>query len=210
MKKHSKRIRQCRAADVMTRDVLTVRSSLAAVDAANFLFSHGLTGVPVVDEQNRCVGVFSALDFTRVSRILAGTNEPPTICPFQMRHRLSDGRDVTLCTLPAGLCSLQGREFEENQTRTTCCSPNEIVVEWQSLQPRLSPTDPVRRWMSAEPITVRADTSLADCASRMARARIHRLVVLDDDQQIVGLISSIDIMKAIGDGRIETIPKTEN
>ena len=55
------------AADLMTRDVVTVPQQLPAADAAQVLLARSISGVPVVDDRGRCVGVFSATDFARLA-----------------------------------------------------------------------------------------------------------------------------------------------
>jgi CBS domain-containing protein len=49
-------------ADVMTRDVLTVTPSTGVQEIARLLWSHGISGVPVVDEAGALVGIVSELD----------------------------------------------------------------------------------------------------------------------------------------------------
>jgi signal-transduction protein with cAMP-binding, CBS, and nucleotidyltransferase domain len=114
-----------------------------------------------------------------------------------LRHRTAAGNDITLCTLPQGFCLLQRSEAEEGRTRHVCSYPQEIVVEWTTLQSACLPTDPVQRWMTAEPITVSSDATIAECAARMLQARIHRLVVVDDEQRVVGILSNTDLLKAV-------------
>ena len=191
--------KQLTAADMMTRDVITVSQHIPAAEAAQTLLSKSISGVPVVDDDKRCVGIFSAADFTRISQTLAesNSNSPPIACPFQMRHRGVDGTEGTLCTLPLGLCPMQRSDEEEGHQYKLCCFPHEIVVEWQALQPPLLPTDPVQRWMTAPAITVNQTATVKECATRMAQARIHRLIVVDDDQHVLGLVSSMDVLSSI-------------
>jgi CBS-domain-containing membrane protein len=74
-----------------------------------------------------------------------------------------------------------------------------IVVEWQSFELKLSPTDPVRRWMYAAPTTVNATTKIEDCAARMRQARIHSLVVTDDERHVIGILNSLAGLDAISE-----------
>lgn len=187
------------AADVMTRDVITVQECTPAAEAAQFLISKSICGAPVVDGQGNCVGIFSAVDFARIAATLPDREVTPEICPYQVHHRRVDGCDVTLCTLPVGQCPLQCPETEEGRVRNTCRFPHEIIVEWQPFEPKLSPTDPVKRWMSAVPITVNSKTTLPECAARMEQARIHSLVIVDDEQHIVGILNTLFGMEAVAE-----------
>ncbi len=187
------------AADVMTHDVISVQESISATEAAQFLISKSICGAPVVDDQGHCVGIFSAVDFSRIAQTLPEQDAALEVCPYQSHHRHVDGCDVTLCTLPAGKCPLQRPETEEGQARNTCRYPHEIVVEWQSFEPKLLPTDPVKRWMSAVPITVDSKATLAECAARMEQARIHSLIVIDDDHHIVGILNTLLGLDAVAE-----------
>lgn len=49
-------------ADLMTRDVITVNPDTALLAAASILARHNLTGLPVVDEAGRVVGILTEYD----------------------------------------------------------------------------------------------------------------------------------------------------
>ena len=51
--------------DLMAKDVVVVSSHSTMADAAETLSKNSISGVPVVDEQGRCVGILSAADFVR-------------------------------------------------------------------------------------------------------------------------------------------------
>ncbi len=65
-----------RAHQIMTRDVITVGPRASVVDAATIMLRGGVSGLPVVDEQNRLVGVISEGDFLRRSEIGTGHKRP--------------------------------------------------------------------------------------------------------------------------------------
>jgi len=185
------------AADVMTTNVVTVRQDLPAAEAVQILRSKSISGLPVVDDEERCVGVFSTADFSRLAESYAEPHAPPVPCPFQQRHRRVDGSDVTICTLTPGMCLMQRTDEEAGTTRTVCCNPHEIVCDWTTLQPEITPADPVERWMTVDPITVPATADIHECAQRMLNAHIHRLIVVDEDHRVVGVISSTDLLTAL-------------
>jgi CBS domain-containing protein len=187
------------AADLMTRDVVTVHQSLPAAEAVQILLSKSISGVPVVDDDNHCVGVFTHADFGRLAQACSEPHAPPVSCPFQLRHRRTDGRDVVFCTLATGQCPVQRTEVEDGVSRTVCSDPHEIVCDWTTLQPTCKPTDPVHRWMTVDPITVDSMATIPECAARMLRARIHRLIVVDDEQRIVGILTSTDLLTALAE-----------
>lgn len=53
------------AGDVMTRDVVTVTPQTPVAEIVHVLLGHAISGVPVVDEQRRVVGVVSEGDLLR-------------------------------------------------------------------------------------------------------------------------------------------------
>ena len=57
--------------DVMHRNVVRLPASSTMAEAANILLKHGISGAPVVDELNRCIGVLSSVDFVKRQHDLA-------------------------------------------------------------------------------------------------------------------------------------------
>ena len=63
-----------RAHQIMTRKVITVKADTPVLDAANLMLQHHISGLPVVDEAGRLIGMVSEGDFVRRSEI--GTQRP--------------------------------------------------------------------------------------------------------------------------------------
>jgi CBS domain-containing protein len=63
-----------RAHQIMTRRVITAKADTAIVDAANLMLQQHISGLPVVDETGRLIGIVSEGDFIRRSEI--GTQTP--------------------------------------------------------------------------------------------------------------------------------------
>lgn len=61
----SRRFLDLTAADLMSRGIITIPQTLSVRAAAHCLAEHGVSGVPVVDETGRCVGVFTKSDVCR-------------------------------------------------------------------------------------------------------------------------------------------------
>lgn len=72
-----------------------------------------------------------------------------------------------------------------------CCS------EWQVMDLEEIPTDEVARYMTHDPVTVAPVTPIGQLARRMLDAHIHRVVVVDRQNQPVGVVSSTDILAAV-------------
>jgi CBS domain-containing protein len=61
-----------RAHQIMTRSVVTVSPETTIVDAANLMLQRHVSGLPVVDESGKLVGIVSEGDFIRRSEIGTG------------------------------------------------------------------------------------------------------------------------------------------
>lgn len=54
--------------------------------------------------------------------------------------------------------------------------------------------------MSEEIAVIAEDVSLPEAAAAMLRNRVHRLPVVDDKQKLLGIVSTMDIMRVVADG----------
>jgi CBS domain-containing protein len=90
----------------------------------------------------------------------------------------------------------------------TCATPLCVCSDWQVLEIHELPVDEVRRHMTADPVTVRTDTSVGQVARLMLDAHIHRVIVVDVQGRPIGIVSSTDLIAAIGQsesaGGVET------
>ena len=59
------------------------------------------------------------------------------------------------------------------------------------------PTIPVREVMTRDPITIRDDASFFDLTKAFREAAVRRLIVVDKDGKLVGLISIDDILELL-------------
>ncbi|MCA9284908.1 MAG: CBS domain-containing protein [Phycisphaerales bacterium] len=55
----------------------------------------------------------------------------------------------------------------------------------------------VEEFMTSDPITAAPNTPLPQLAGRMAEARVHRVIVVDGEGFPVGIVTSLDLVKAI-------------
>jgi CBS domain-containing protein len=63
--------------------------------------------------------------------------------------------------------------------------------------------------MTAPVASVTADTSLADIARQLTAGRFSGLPVVDGDHRVIGLVSEIDLMTALLNGRDGSTPAAE-
>ena len=203
MRAKNKPLQALTAADLMKPDVIRLPEDMPPRDAARLLLRNQIGGAPVVDAQGKCVGVFSAIDFLRLSEMRADVTRPtgpplPITCSFQTKHRTSDGKEVMLCTLPPGVCSIQVKQEEPGgETLIVCSQPHCVLVDWQVVDVEKLSTDEVRRFMTPDPVTARPATSIRVLARMMIDAHIHRIIVVDEERKPIGVVSSTDVLAAL-------------
>jgi CBS domain-containing membrane protein len=59
------RLLTLRVADAMSKEVVCVSLRDSMAEAAQKLVKHSISGAPVVDEEQRCAGMLSAIDFVK-------------------------------------------------------------------------------------------------------------------------------------------------
>lgn len=199
----SKPLRELTAEDVMSRTLVRLPEAMPLREAARLLLRNHVGGAPVVDAQGKCIGVLSATDFLRFAERRADTARPTSApllvsCGFQAKHRTKDGKEVTLCLLPPGVCPVQmpwsGAAGEQ---LLICTEPHCMFVDWQMVNLENIPEEEVRRFMTADPVTVRPDTTIRTLARMMIDAHIHRIIVVNDEQWPVGILSSTDLLAVL-------------
>jgi CBS domain-containing protein len=76
----------------------------------------------------------------------------------------------------------------------------DLVV--RGLAHAVAPSTPVRAIMTVHAVTCFADERLEDAVDHMVRGGVRRLVVLDRDQEVVGLLSVDDLAVLQPDGHL--------
>lgn len=191
------------AGDLMNPDVVCLAEEMPLREATRRLLENHIGGAPVVDARGKCVGVFSSIDVLRFSELRADATRPtappqPVSCSFQTKHRTSDGKEVTLCTLPPGVCPVQVEQEEPGGEKLIVCSqPHCVWVDWQVVNLEKLPADEVRRFMTSDPVTCRPDTSIRVLARMMIDCHIHRVIVVDEERRPIGVVSSTNLLAAL-------------
>ncbi len=194
-----------KAADLMSRDVVTVPEGMSLRAAAHLLFQNQISGAPVVDASGRCIGVLSAADFVRwaIEGGHGAEDVPLPACPYQVKGRLLTGEGAVICTLAEGCCPLQVmRPTTTGRHTAVCRQPTGVLCDWQQVTEDL-PRDAVRHHMTADVVTTSPQTPLPELARMMIDAHIHRVIVVDAGRRPVGVVSSTDLLAALaraGDG----------
>jgi CBS-domain-containing membrane protein len=186
------------AADLMSRDVVTIHRRTSLRTAAHLLRRTGLTWAPVVDEQGRCVGMLSTLDILRwVERDGPGAEpQPIRTCPYQTQGRLLTDEEGVICTLAEGSCPLQAMlPMTAGRHTARCMAPHDLLADWQQVLED-APADEAGNYMTANIVIVRPDAHWTDLARMTTDSHIHRVVVADEFGRPVGIVSAADVRAA--------------
>mgnify|MGYP006296252107 CR=1 FL=1 len=138
--------------DVMQRDPVTVSLGMPIREVAEVLDGNQVSGAPVLDLQQRCVGVISRTD------ILQWCIEGP----------LGDGTGSLLDAL------------QRDSDDPWSLDPDKLGM--------------VEDMMSDDPVTARPDEPVSAVARRMAEEGVHRVVVLDEQKRVLGLVSTLQLL----------------
>lgn len=155
------------AADIMQHDVVTVMRGNTLRDAMGLLTENHVTGLPVMDEHSRCIGLVSATD----------------ILNFEQEHceETEEGNsDVA-----------QYYDPESEQWETIRLSAF-ALEEFGDVR--------VEQVMATELIWVHRETPIRAVAAKMFDAGVHRVLVLDEQQRLYGIISSFDFVRLVAEG----------
>jgi CBS-domain-containing membrane protein len=187
------------AGDLMSRDVIGLSADMHLCEAAELLLQNHIGGAPVVDSSGKCIGVLSAVDILRLSDTRALTTASlPRSCSFQAKVRTAEGREVIQCTLPPGVCPIQGKQTgPDGRDITVCREPHCVLADWQVVDVERLPNDAVRRFMTANPVTAGTAAAISILARMMIDAHIHRIIIVDREGKPIGVVSSSDLLAAL-------------
>jgi CBS domain-containing protein len=142
--------REMHVEDVMTKDVLSVTKYETNVRAAKLLSEKNISGLPVVDSENRVVGIVTQADILSIVGV---------------------SKDHTLKDL---LKYMLGEKLPERRM-------GDIVGDIM--------TTPVA--------SIHPEANIAEAVQQMTEKKIRRLCVVDGKNQLIGLITRADILRAV-------------
>jgi predicted transcriptional regulator len=175
----------------MRGDVMVIQRQMPVREAVHLLQQAQTSEAPVVDERGRCVGKLTAGDVFRW--VEAGCPEvvvgPVHTCPHERRGRLLNGDLAVMCRLSDGRCPYQAVQPTIGGQHAELCARQENEV---------SPFGTVPSYMTADVVTVQSHAHLFELARLVIDARADRLVVLDDNDRPIGIVSAADVLEALG------------
>jgi len=133
---------------------------------------------------------------------------PLPACPYQVQGRLLTGQEARICTLAKRDCPLQEMRPITGGRHTAVCQLRQsaVISDWQQVTKNLA-VSAVRRYMTADVVTVDPQTPLPELVRTMIDALIHRVIVVDGQRRPIGVVSSTDILAALAyDGEKGDLP----
>ncbi len=152
--------------DLMTLDPITVKPLDLVETVLQRLEERHVSGLPVVDDDGKVVGVISEADLL--------FRERPIKLPLYLNFL---GSFIYL--EPPG-------KFKQQLRKTLGVLVQDV--------------------MTANPMTVTPETPIATAADLMVEKRVNRLPVVDQDGQLLGIITREDLLKAL---RVDISPEVQ-
>ncbi len=154
------------AGSLMTRSLVALLPDMSLAEAAGVLLDHQVSGAPVVDLHGICVGVLSAADFVKAEQHVASEQEKVLESTFWKSNLL----------LPESI------------------NAEKLAAVREKLVPAAE--QKVSEVMTRDLVSVSESTPARKVIEYMVDAHIHRVFVLDSDDKLVGIITTIDILAA--------------
>jgi CBS domain-containing protein len=176
--------------DLMSTDVVTVAPDLTLRNVAELLAARHLGGAPVM-AGSRVVGVVSLNDIVSFEASTPGVPGAEPDRPAWELEPPEEWRegDEAPAAFFSDLWPNAGADVVERFEQTG--SP-----EWDLLGEHT-----VDEVMSRRVVGIDPDASVQSAARLMTALQIHRVLVLDQGK-LVGLLSSMDVVRAVGEGRV--------
>lgn len=141
--------------EIMKREVITVTRDLDVRSLISLLSSKKISGVAVVDEDNKLIGVVSKTDIVdrlNMENLLTRERQSLDFDPFA-------GGVIVFREI--------GADFFDQR---------------------------VEDFMTKNVITARQNSPLSEISDKMLQNRIHRIIIVNDDNEVIGQVSVMDLV----------------
>jgi CBS domain-containing protein len=197
----------CTADTLMTKRIITLSAETNVLEGLDYLLAHQISGAPVVDSQNRYLGVFSEKCclslLTLVGALACEESVPapdgPNVRSFMARrlHTLDPSADVI-----AGIGVLLKHDISgapvldrEEKYLGVFTEKTSMDVLLGALYDQL-PTTSILAFLNRDvDRLIPSDTSLWSAAGLFVSARYRRLIVFEEGR-VAGLVARRDLLRA--------------
>jgi CBS domain-containing protein len=176
--------------DIMRRDVVTVSPDTTARYLAKVLADEEITGVPVLDANDRLVGVVSSTDLVR----LAADESSVEVRQVGLTRGVDPVLDPDAEAEDAEAQDPFGFFLPEDSPFTG----QRILEQWPDSE---FDSVLVRDIMTPVSFSVAPDSTVPELCEFLVRGRIHRAVVVEEGR-LVGIVTSADVLRAVAEERV--------
>ncbi|WP_409200419.1 HPP family protein [Methanobrevibacter sp. DSM 116169] len=187
---------------VMVKDVIAVNESMELVDVANLMLEKGIGSVPVESEDSM-VGIVSKADFVTMcttkafEKILVKDYMNTDIKTIYSDERLVHARRILIDNKIGRLPVLDDDEIvgiltSKDIIRCLISFRKNVPEKHQQAQIKNITVNDI---MSTNPKTISQDANILEVANILMETGYNGLPVLDDNNQLIGIITQTDLLK---------------
>lgn len=177
--------------DIMQSDVVTIRADESARALARLLADEEISGVPVLDGDDRVVGVASTTDLVR----LAAGDAEVSLASATLVPALDRSADLAEEDLDDALeADPYGFFLPED-------APFPGTAFFEQLPESTFDRATVAEVMTPVSFSVGPDADITELCSYLVRGRIHRALVVQDGE-LLGIVTSHDVLRAVSKAQI--------
>ncbi|MCX4741173.1 CBS domain-containing protein [Streptomyces antibioticus] len=169
--------------EVMTRDVVEAHRETSFKDVVRLLDRHRVSGLPVVDEDDKVVGVISQTDLIRRQAGRSGMPGPATASPARRLRMLPSGRSAG----PVGSVRAAWTARSARALRSSARAAGRLATGARAAT--------AGELMSSPAVTVHPEQRIADAARVMERHGVDRLPVVDEEDRLIGIATRSDLLR---------------
>lgn len=176
--------------DIMRRDVVTIRADESARSLARLLADSEISGVPVLDGNDRVVGVASTTDLVRLAAGDADVglaSAAVILRPDRSPDLTDEDLDEALEVDPYGFFLPEDSPFPE----AVFDRIPESRFDQATVEDVMTPVS----------FSVAPDMTVPELCEYLVRGRIHRALVIEDGA-LVGIVTSQDVLRAVAEARV--------
>jgi len=179
--------------DIMTKNVVSLRDSDYLCYAAKIFRENKFKACPVVDKDNKVIGIMSERDLLDVTR--------HRTC---FKVNLLDKISLLDPSITETLASISLDPSKITETLASRIDFNEFEKIAKEIE-----VGQVSEHMAKKPYTVNPEDPISKVVSLMVEKKINHLPVVDKEGKLLGIIARSDIIKAISQARIVQAPIIE-
>ena len=215
-RRYTKPLEEIKAEEVMTRELIVIEENKSIKNAAKLMIRYGISGLPVVTRDGGLVGIITLTDLTRAYaeryrgrlRVFdAMRKDPPIVSRSHSLFYIADllskdpaGKVIVVeGNKPVGIITKSDVAF----LNTLLLSHNIKYIKRTSIEKgratavRIYAIPIAADIMTPNPLTTKPLEDLALAADTMIKNNISGLPVVDDEGNLMGIVTKIEIARAL-------------